>query len=256
MENLFNNLIKNGWLNTDEAQKFISDENLCRAIKESTSPVFNNIFNALNLVSYDNVRVLILGQDPYPNPLHAHGLAFSSKNTTTPGSLRNIFKAIDSVYGSNLVGKKNNDLTDWAKSGVLLLNTALTYKNTFDKSLSDKENKKNQTREKAFHMSVWKDFVDTIITKLLNRDKKLVMLLWGGEAWNIVLKNIKNSGIEYKEYENGKVILPDKNILVLHTDHPSQVKINLGGKFLEHAPLHFRECDEFLGNGKINWINL
>ena len=256
MENLFNNLVKNGWLNANEAQRFISDENLCRAIKESTSPVFNNIFNALEIVPFDEVKVLILGQDPYPNPLHAHGLAFSSKNTTTPGSLRNIFKAIDSAYGSNLVVKKNNDLTEWAESGVLLLNTALTYKNTFDKSLSDKENKKNQTREKAFHMSVWKEFVDTIITKLLNRDKKLVMLLWGGEAWNIVLKNIERNGIKYEEYRNGKVVLTGKNILILHTDHPSQVKINLGGKFLEHAPLHFKECDEFLGKDSVCWTNL
>lgn len=256
MEKLFDILVKNGWLEKEEVQRFLCDENLCRAIKESTSPVFNNIFNALNLVPYDKAKVLILGQDPYPNPLHAHGLAFSSKNTTTPGSLRNIFKAMDSVYKSNLVEKKNNDLTEWAKSGVLLLNTALTYKNALDETLSDKENKKNQTREKAFHMSAWKDFIDTVITKLLSRNKKLVMLIWGGEAWNIVFKNIKKNGIMYEEFGNGKVVLPDKNILILHTDHPSQVKINLGGKFLEQAPLHFRECDEFLGREKINWVCL
>ena len=256
MEKLFSNLVENGWINEEERQEFISDKNLCRAITESTSPVFNNIFSALNIVSFDDVKVLILGQDPYPNPLHAHGLAFSSKNTTTPGSLRNIFKAIDSVYGSKLVEKKKNDLTKWAESGVLLLNTALTYKNTFDETLSDKENKKNKIREKTFHMSAWKGFVDTIITKLLNRNKKLVMLLWGGEAWNIVLKNIKKNEIVYEEYENGKVILSNKNILILHTDHPSQVKINLGGRFLEHAPLHFIECDKFLDKDSVCWTDL
>ena len=170
--------------------------------------------------------------------------------------MRNIFKAIDSVYGSNLVGKKNNDLTPWAEAGVLLLNTALTYKNTYDASLSEKENKNNQVREKKFHMKTWETFIDLIVMKLLCRNKKLVMLLWGGEAWNIVLKNIEKLGITMKESDSGKVILPDNNILILHTDHPSQVKINLGGKFLEHAPMHFKECDLFWGKDKINWTVL
>ena len=82
------------------------------------------------------------------------------------------------------------------------------------------------------------------------------MLLWGGEAWNIVKKNIDKNNIKYEEYDNGRVLLPNNNILVLHTDHPSQVKINLGGKFLEHAPLHFKECDKFLGENAISWTNL
>jgi uracil-DNA glycosylase len=256
MEQLFGELILNGWLNKDEAETFMRDKNLSRAINESTSPVYSNIFNALKLVSYDSVKVLILGQDPYPNPLHAHGLAFSSKNLTTPGSLRNIFKAIDSVYGSELVQKKNNDLTSWAESGVLLLNTALTYKNTYNSALSDKENKNMQVREKKFHIKTWENFVDLIVTKLLLRNKKLVMLLWGGEAWNIVYKNINHNNIKMIMEENGKVYLPDNNVLILHTDHPSQVKINLGGKFLEQAPLHFRECDEFLEEDKVVWTNL
>ena len=256
MEKLFDKLVENGWLKEDEVQDLLRNENMSRAILESTSPVYENIFNALNLVPYNDVKVLILGQDPYPNPLHAHGLAFSSKNTTTPGSLRNIFKAIDSVYGSNLVNKKNNDLTPWAESGVLLLNTALTYKNTYNVSLTDKENKRNQTREKAFHMSTWASFIDVIITKLLLRNQKLVMLLWGGEAWNIVFKNIERLGIKFENLGFGKTILPENNIMILHTDHPSQVKINLGGKFLEQAPLHFKECDRFLGKDAVSWTNL
>ncbi len=256
MEQLFNELVDAGWLNRSEAMHFMSDAALSKAIRESTSPVFENIFNALKLVPYESVKILILGQDPYPNPLHAHGLAFSSKNPTTPGSLRNIFKALDSVYGSNLVEKKNNDLTPWAEHGVLLLNTSLTYKNVSDDNLAMKDNKKNQSKEKAFHMSVWAPFVDIIIKKLLMRDKKLVMLLWGGDAWNIVLKNIKKLGLSIDEQPNGKVVLQNSNILILHTDHPSQVKINLGGKFLEQAPQHLVECDKFLGADKINWTNL
>ena len=256
MKHLFKSLIDNNWLTEKDVEGLLDDKNLIKAIKESTSPSCNNIFNALNLVPYNDVKVLILGQDPYPNPLHAHGLAFSSKNKTTPGSLRNIFKAIDFSYHSNLVEKKNNDLTNWAKKGVLLLNTALTYKNTFDESIADKLNKNIQVREKKFHMKTWESFIDKIITKLLLRNKKLVMLLWGSEAWNIVKKNIEYNNIKYKEFDNGKILLQSNNILILHTDHPSQVKINLGGKFLEHAPLHFKECDKFLGQEKIDWTCL
>lgn len=256
VQELFIKLIKNGWLDGTEAHVFMENNDIKRALVESTSPVFCNIFNALNLVSFEQAKVLILGQDPYPNPMHAHGLAFSSKNKTTPGSLRNIFKAIDSVYNSSLVENKNNDLTSWAEQGVLLLNTALTYKNTFDESLSDKENKNLQVREKKIHLKTWENFIDLIVVKLLARNKKLVMLLWGGEAWNIVKKNIDKYKIKYEEYEDGKVILPNNNVLILHTDHPSQVKINLGGKFLEYAPLHFKECDEFLGENAVHWTNL
>lgn len=256
MEQLFNGLVAAGWLDRSEADCFMADMNLSKAIRESTSPVLENIFNALCLVPYDSVKVLILGQDPYPNPLHAHGLAFSSRHSTTPGSLRNIFKALDSVYKSHLVEKKCNELTSWANQGVLLLNTSLTYKNVACDTLSIKENKKNQSREKAFHMSVWAPFIDTIIKKLLQRNKKLVMLLWGGDAYNIVLKSINNLGLSINEEANGIAKIVNSNILILHTDHPSQVKINLGGKFLEHAPQHFIECDKFLGTDKINWINL
>lgn len=256
MNNLFKDLIKNDWLDENEVEDFLSDSDFVRAIKRSTSPILENIFNALYLVPLSEVKVLILGQDPYPNPLHAHGLAFSSKNKTTPGSLRNIFKAIDAVYGSNLVEQKNNDLTPWAKDGVLLLNTSLTYKNTFDNSLSANENKKLQAKEKKFHMAVWAGFIDKIINKLLNRNKKLVMLLWGGDAYNIVIKNINDQNLQINECENGKIMIPGKNILILHTDHPSQVKINLGGKFLEHAPTHFKECNDFLGDNAIHWTNL
>ena len=256
IKDLFFSLIECGWLTRIEADTFLADLNLIRAMEESTSPVPENIFNALNLVPYDKVKVLILGQDPYPNPLHAHGLAFSSKNSTTPGSLRNIFKAIDSAYGSKLAETKNNDLTAWANSGVLLLNTALTYKNAFDNSLTAKENKKAQQKTRIFHMTAWKSFINLIITKLLNRKKPLVMLLWGGEAWNIVQNCINEKETVIEHGQNGKEYLPQKNVLILHTDHPSQVKINLGGKFLEHAPIHFKECDKFLGEDAVCWTNL
>ena len=252
---LFDVLVARGWLTRDEACTFVQNDAINKVMNESTSPILDNVFNAFNLTNYNDVKVLILGQDPYPNPMHAHGLAFSSRNTTTPGSLRNIFKAIDVVYGSNLVVNKNNDLTNWAKSGVLLLNTSLTYKSVGETTV-ELPIKNSQNKEKKFHLKTWEPFINLIITKLLNRNKKLVMFLWGGDALNIVMKNIKRQNLTTEETANGKIFLPQNNVLILYTDHPSQVKINLGGKFLEHAPSHFKECDIFLGNDKINWISL
>ena len=252
---LFDVLVASGWLTSDEVCNFAQDNAVKKVIKESTSPILDNVFNAFNLTNYNDVKVLILGQDPYPNPMHAHGLAFSSRNTTTPGSLRNIFKAIDAVYESNLVLNKNNDLTNWAKSGVLLLNTSLTYRSV-DVNVVGLKTNNSQNKEKKFHLKTWEPFIDLIIAKLLNRNKKLVMFLWGGDALNIVMKNIKRQNLSIEETENGKILLPQNNVLILYTDHPSQVKINLGGKFLEHAPLHFKECDNILGNDKIDWVSL
>ena len=87
----FEKIIENGWLNNLSAQKYLENKDIINAIEVSTSPVKENIFNALKMVSIDNLRAVILGKDPYPNPLHAHGLAFSSKNNITPDSLKKYF---------------------------------------------------------------------------------------------------------------------------------------------------------------------
>jgi uracil-DNA glycosylase len=107
----------------------IVDLNLLETIEEQLGEEFlpepKNVFRALNLVP-EKVKVLILGQDPYPNPEHAMGLAFSvSKNVSLlPASLKNIFKELESDLG---VVRTNGDLSDWVDKGVLLLNSSLTF---------------------------------------------------------------------------------------------------------------------------------
>ena len=107
----------------------IVDLNLLKTIEEQLGEEFlpepKNVFRALNLVP-EKVKVLILGQDPYPNPEHAMGLAFSvSKNVSLlPASLKNIFKELESDLG---VVRTNGDLSDWVDKGVLLLNSSLTF---------------------------------------------------------------------------------------------------------------------------------
>lgn len=107
----------------------IVDLNLLKTIEEQLGEEFlpepKNVFRALNLVP-EKVKVLILGQDPYPNPEHAIGLAFSvNKNVSVlPASLKNIFKELESDLG---VVRKNGDLSDWVDKGVLLLNSSLTF---------------------------------------------------------------------------------------------------------------------------------
>lgn len=107
----------------------IVDLNLLKTIEEQLGEEFlpepKNVFRALNLVP-EKVKVLILGQDPYPNPEHAMGLAFSvNKNISVlPASLKNIFKELESDLG---VVRTNGDLSDWVDKGVLLLNSSLTF---------------------------------------------------------------------------------------------------------------------------------
>ena len=128
-------------------------------------PNYSDIFNALRYTDYDEVRVVILGQDPYHNINQAHGLSFSVKNEVkAPPSLRNIFKELENDLG---IVKKNNDLTSWTKQGVLLLNSIMTVEK--DKPLS--------------HVGKgWEIFTDNIIKELNKSDKPIIFVLWGSYA--------------------------------------------------------------------------
>ncbi len=227
-------LIKTGWLSYEEGQQYLNKPEIINAISLSTSPVKENIFNALKLTPLNDTKVLILGQDPYPNPLDAHGLAFSSRNKITPGSLKNIFIAIDKTYNSNLFKTKYNELTSWAKQGVLLLNTSLTFEKKQDKKLEQKRQNEN--------LRLWKPFINLVITKLILRENKpLVMLLWGDKAQKTAEFNIK----KYKINEN---------ILIFKSSHPSPLSVNRGGDFPNLAPKQFIECNEFLKRNNANEI--
>lgn len=128
-------------------------------------PPYKDIFNALRYTDYDDVKVVILGQDPYHDVNQAHGLSFSVRdNVQRPPSLINIFKELQNDLE---IKKYNNDLTPWAKQGVLLLNAIMTVEK--DKPLSHKGRG-------------WEIFTDNIISYLNEREKPIVFILWGSFA--------------------------------------------------------------------------
>ena len=244
----FEILIKNGWLSKESADKYLNDADLIGAINVSTSPKPENIFNALKLLPLNKTHVVILGKDPYPNPNHAQGIAFSSLDKTTPDSLKNIFKAIDKAYGSNLFENAKNNLLNWVNQGVLLLNTSLTFEKTEDKKLQIK----NQLR----HTKIWKNFIKEIINKILFSKNNMVMFLWGNDAHNMVYKLITNKEFQKTNHSRIPQIVPNTNIMLLMTSHPSPLSVNRGGDFLKSASEHFLVCDKFLAKNKIDWTRL
>jgi len=184
----------------------------------------SDIVLALKLTDFKKVKVLIIGQDPYPNEEDAHGLAFSKKNGEFPDSLKNIFNKIKEEYG---IDNKNGNLTSWANQGVLLLNRALTY------SPNESLAKRNK---------FWQPVIDDIITQLINRKKPLVILLWGNPANQLFT--------EKDEY------YLENNILVLRSSHPSMLgykKETVFGSFYNCK--HFSLCNNFLKSHNIKEID-
>lgn len=129
-------------------------------------PDMHNIFNALHLTAYKDVKVVIFGQDPYHGPNQAYGLAFSVKpGVRIPPSLRNIYKELNTDLGCKI--PNNGTLTKWAKEGVLLLNTSLTVR----------------AGEANSHRKIgWEIFTDHIIKLLNNREDPIVFILWGNNS--------------------------------------------------------------------------
>lgn len=124
------------------------------------------IFEALKTIPYEDVRVVILGQDPYHGAGQAHGLAFSVQvGVRVPPSLINIFKELKEDVGAPIPNHGN--LTPWAKQGVLLLNAVLTVR----------EGEANSHKGKG-----WETFTDRVITELSNREEPVVFILWGAPA--------------------------------------------------------------------------
>ena len=129
-------------------------------------PQMNDIFNALKMTSFEDTKVVIIGQDPYHGEGQAHGLCFSVKEgVTPPPSLKNIFKEQFSDIGRPIT--QNGDLTSWAKQGVLLLNAVLTVR----------EGNPNSHKGKG-----WENFTDRIIEELNKKETPVVFLLWGANA--------------------------------------------------------------------------
>ena len=128
-------------------------------------PPTKQIFRALELTEFDDIKVVIIGQDPYHNDGQANGLCFSvSEDVKTPPSLKNIFTELKDDLG---IDRKNNDLEDWAKQGVLLLNATLTV----------------QAHEPNSHNKLgWETFTDYIIKQISDQKDNVVFVLWGAFA--------------------------------------------------------------------------
>ena len=137
--------------------------------KENPNSIFpdeNKVFEALKNCRLEKVKVVIIGQDPYPSKGHANGLCFSVTKEVTPlpKSLKNIFKELYSDVG---VQKSDGDLLSWAKQGVLLLNTVLTVRESEAGSHANRG---------------WEIFTDAIIVELMKERKNIVFILWGAKA--------------------------------------------------------------------------
>lgn len=157
-------------------------------------PEDGQVFSAFEMTPLENVRVVILGQDPYHGPGQAHGLAFSVlSGVRVPPSLKNIFKEIRNDIGCDI--PPDGCLDAWARRGVLLLNSVLTV----------------ESGEPASHAGVgWEEFTDQVVNILNDRSKGLVFLLWGAYA-----------------QKKGRYINRDKH-LVLGTSHPSPLSAHRG----------------------------
>ena len=180
-------------------------------------PDMHNIFNALKYTAYEDVKVVILGQDPYHEPGQAHGLCFSVQpGTELPASLQNIYKELKSDLG---VERKDGCLTDWAGQGVLLLNSVLTVRRGAAGSHAGKG---------------WEIFTDRVISLLNDREDPVVFLLWGNYA------------------RKKKELITDPRHYILETVHPSPLSASRGW----FGCRHFSRTNEILkklGKGPIVW---
>lgn len=175
------------------------------------------IFEALKLTDYEDVKIVILGQDPYHGPNQAHGLAFSvSLGVPIPPSLLNIYKELERDINFRI--PNHGYLVDWSKQGVLLLNTALTVR----------AGMANSHRGKG-----WEVFTDQVIRHLSLREKPMVFLLWGKNA------------------AEKEALIDTSKHLVLKAPHPSPLSAHRG--FLGCG--HFSKANEFLIKNSIASIN-
>ena len=187
--------------------------------KHTCFPAKDNIFNALNTTPLANVKVVILGQDPYHGKGQAHGLSFSVPNgVKLPPSLVNIFKEL--ALNLDTAAHSQGDLTHWANQGVLLLNATLTVRE------SEAGSHQNQG---------WEQFTDAIINTISNTKRGVVFMLWGGYA-----------------KKKTKLIDASKH-LILATGHPSPLSANRGYWFGNN---HFSKANAYLearGETAIKW---
>lgn len=181
-------------------------------------PPKNEIFNAFRYTTYENLKVVIIGQDPYHGVNQAEGLSFSVKNTVSrPPSLQNIFKELESDLGIKI--PINNSLIPWAKEGVLLLNAVLTV----------------EEKKPASHQMIgWETFTDEVIKIINKKESPVVFILWGNFA------------------RNKKKLITNPNHFIIESPHPSPFSAYNG--FFGSKP--FSKTNNYLiskGIKPINW---
>ena len=181
-------------------------------------PNMNNIFDSLKYASYENIKVVIIGQDPYHEEGQAHGLSFSVQpGIDIPPSLQNIYKELQDDLGCYI--PNNGYLVKWAKQGVLLLNNVLTVR----------AHQANSHKDKG-----WEEFTDNIIKILNNREKPIVFMFWGSCA------------------KTKEALITNPNHLILKAVHPSPLSAYRGF----FGCKHFSKANEFLkehGEEPIDW---
>ncbi|APD50972.1 uracil-DNA glycosylase [Francisella hispaniensis] len=182
-------------------------------------PAKENIFDAFKYTELDNLKVVILGQDPYHNYNQAHGLAFSvQKGVDIPPSLQNIYKELARSIPEFEI-PNHGYLVDWAKQGVFLLNTTLTVE----------AHKANSHKDIG-----WETFTDTVISKISENKHNVVFMLWGSHA------------------RKKKALINSSKHLILESTHPSPLSAHRG--FL--GCNHFVDCNKYLvekKDQKIDW---
>ena len=132
-------------------------------VKSTIYPDLRDILKPMKVMSKEDVKVVIIGQDPYHTPGVADGLAFSSKQTKIPPSLKNIFKEIATDIG---IENNSPNLENWAKQGIFLINSVLSVE---------------EGKPKSHHKIGWKDFVVNLL-KYLDNEEKIIFVLWGNDA--------------------------------------------------------------------------
>lgn len=194
-------------------EKLIAEYNTKRIFPGPTE-----IFKAFQLTSFEDTRIVMIGQDPYPYGEHAHGLAFSSKLQETPASLRYIFRELDrDIIKTNTLEEykhafPTNDLTKWANQGVLLLNSCLTVR----------------AGEPNSHKDIgWKQFIEAVLDLLWESSTPRIFVLWGTEAVKVMDPVVKKN-------------LEIAHHVILETGHPA-------------SGVHGR--DKFSGNRHFSKIN-
>ena len=197
-----------------QLENFLTEE---RARYEIYPPQ-EDVFNALRYSSFQDTKVVILGQDPYHEPGQAHGLCFSvNKGVTIPPSLVNIYKEIENDLGIKMPG--HGYLADWAKQGVLLLNTVLTVR----------RGQANSHKGKG-----WEIFTDRIVEILNERQKPMVFILWGANA------------------KSKTELITNKEHMVITGAHPSPLsawKGFFGGRYFSKANRYL----EITGQEPVDW---